>query len=251
MLKNIIKKFYIIQNIKKFKVIKELKININGGVDFMNRKEFCKYHWEYYLVLEKDFLQLERYVSFELGEDYLYDGIKYENCGNSKTFSNEFIKQYQTICSEVDVILKSICLELGDQLANDMKYGYTPVVLQKWANIIDQKVRFKDLELQPFSNWQKEPNYKSPDWWTPYNNVKHERLCNYHKANLKNVLNALAGLYILENYLIKFIGDRDNDKDVPNDISLIFEMMDFETRETVIGKDSYLITSKDIDELWK
>lgn len=34
MLKNIIKKFYIIQNIKKFKVIKELKININGGGRF-------------------------------------------------------------------------------------------------------------------------------------------------------------------------------------------------------------------------
>ena len=217
----------------------------------MNRKEFCKHHWEYYLVLEKDFLQSERYVSFELGEDYLYDGIEHDNCGNSKTFSNEFIKQYQAICSEVDVILKSICLELGNQSENYMKNGYTPIVLQNWVNINAQKVRFKDLELQPFSNWQQEPNYKSPDWWTPYNNVKHERLFNYHKANLKNVLNALAGLYILENYLVKFIGDRDNDSDVPNDISLIFGMIDFETRETVIGKDSYLITSKDIDELWK
>ena len=177
--------------------------------------------------------------------------IEHDNCGNSKTFSNEFIKQYQAICSEVDVILKSICLELGNQSANDMKNGYTPIVLQNWVNINAQKVRFKDLELQPFSNWQQEPNYKSPDWWTPYNNVKHERLFNYHKANLKNVLNALAGLYILENYLVKFIGDRDNDSDVPNDISLIFGMIDFETRETVIGKDSYLITSKDIDELWK
>lgn len=28
----------------------------------MNRKEFCKHHWEYYLVLEKDFLQSERYA---------------------------------------------------------------------------------------------------------------------------------------------------------------------------------------------
>lgn len=181
----------------------------------------------------------------------MYDGIEHDNCGNSKTFSNEFIKQYQAICSEIDVILKSICLELGNQSANDMKNGYTPIVLQNWVNINTQKVRFKDLELQPFSNWQKEPNYKSPDWLTPYNNVKHERLCNYHKANLKNVLNALAGLYILENYLVKFIGDRDNDSDVPNDISLIFGMIDFETRETVIGKDSYLITSKDIEELWK
>ncbi len=215
----------------------------------MNLKDFCKHHWEYYLVLEKDFLQLERYVSFELGEDYLYDGKKHRKCGNSKKFSNEFVKQYQAICSEVDVILKSICLELCNQSACDMKNGYTPLVLQNWPNIKNQKVRFKDLELQPFSNWQQEPDYKSPDWWTPYNKIKHERVNNYHKANLKNVLNALSGLYILENYLVKFIGDRDDDMDVPNDISLIFKMTDFETRETVIGKDSYLTTSKDIDEL--
>ena len=58
----------------------------------MNRKDFCKHHWEYYLVLEKDFLQAERYVSFELGENYLYDGIEHNDSGNSTTFSDEFIK---------------------------------------------------------------------------------------------------------------------------------------------------------------
>lgn len=216
----------------------------------MNRKEFCKYHWEYYLVLEKDFLQSERYVSFELGEDYLYDRVKHKYCGNSKTFSDEFVKQYQTICSEVDVILKSICKELGNSSANDMENGYTPTVLSVWGTIVTQKVGFKDVELQPFSNWKQAPDYKSPDWWTPYNNVKHKRVHNYKKANLKNVVNALAGLYILENYFVKFIGDRDGDMDVPNNVSSVFEMIDFVTREKVIGKNSYLVTTEDIDKMW-
>ncbi|MBP3555396.1 MAG: hypothetical protein J6K63_07100 [Clostridia bacterium] len=215
----------------------------------MNRKEFCKHHWEYYLVLEKDFLQSERYVSFELGEDYLYDGIEHTDCGNSTTFSDEFIKQYQAICSEIDVILKSICTELGNPSADDMQYGYTPTVLQTWTNIIAQKVKFKDVELQPFSNWKQAPDYRSPDWWRPYNKIKHKRVHNYRKANLKNVVNALAGLYVLENYFVKFIGDRDNDMDVPNDISAVFEMIDFETREEVFGRNRYAMTAQDVDAM--
>lgn len=81
------------------------------------------------MVLERDFLEIERYVSFELGDNYLYDGITHADLGNSMSFSSEFIKQYQGICSEVDVIMKSICKELGNLAANDMEHGYTPTIL--------------------------------------------------------------------------------------------------------------------------
>lgn len=77
--------------------------------------------------------------------------------------------------------------------------------------------------------------------------MKHERIYNYKKANLKNIVNALAGLYILERYFVKYIGDRDLDMDVPNDISCAFEMIDFNTREIVIGRNRYLAVGQDID----
>jgi len=80
--------------------------------------------------------------------------------------------------------------------------------------------------LQPFRNWSNRTTYKSPDWWGPYNEVKHDRINNLKKANLKNVVNALAGLYVLEMYLVKYIGNGDNDYDVPNDISRLFKMYD-------------------------
>lgn len=214
----------------------------------MNRDEFCKYHWEYYLVLENDFIGTERYVSFELGDNYLYDGRTNVESGNSMTFSNEFIKQYQAICSEVDVILKSICKELNNPSANNMKSGYTPTILNQWSAIPTQRVKFKDIELQPFANWKQEP-YQSPDWWAPYNDVKHERVDNYRSANLKNVVNALAGLYVLEKYFVKYIGDRDHDMDVPNNVSRIFEMISFDTRDTVVGKDFYLSSTQDIADM--
>ena len=39
----------------------------------MNREDFCRSHWSYYMVLERDFLDVERYVSFDLGENSTYD----------------------------------------------------------------------------------------------------------------------------------------------------------------------------------
>lgn len=215
----------------------------------MTRDDFCRLHWSYYLVLEKDFLDTERYISFDLGDNYLYDSQTIHNYGNSSTFSNEFVKQYQAICSEVDVILKTICKELGDITANSMP-AYTDLVLKKWGALSEQKVRMNTIELQPFKNWKSSPSYSAPDWWTPYNRVKHERLENFKEANLKNVMNALAGLYTLESYLVKYIGDRDKTKDVPNDISNLFELIDFHTNAKVIGHEVYAMTHQEIDKIF-
>lgn len=227
-----------------------IKYVIKKGQTYMTREEFCKVHWEYYLVLERDFLETERYISFDLGDNYLYTNNAPSDIANSLVFSVEYIKQYQAICSEVDVILKSICKELGDTSASDMKNGYTPDVLGDafWQRVVGQKVSMKDMELQPFVGWSNSP-YKSPEWWTPYNKVKHARLENLRMANLKNVLNALSGLYVLENYFVKYIGDRDGDMDVPDDISKVFEMNNWETRERVIGRNQYELTSQDIERI--
>ncbi len=214
----------------------------------MNRDDFCRLHWSYYLVLEKDFLDTERYISFDLGDNYLYDSHTIHDYGNSGAFSNEFVKQYQAICSEVDVVLKTICKELSGITENNMP-AYTDLVLKKWETLSEQKVRMNTIELQPFKNWKPSLSYSAPDWWTPYNRVKHERLENFRKANLKNVMNALAGLYTLESYLVKYIGDRDKTKDVPNDISNLFELIDFHTNVEVRGRQLYSITQQEIDEI--
>ena len=214
----------------------------------MNRDDFCRLHWSYYLVLEKDFLDTERYISFDFGDNYLYDSHTIHDYGNSGAFSNEFVKQYQAICSEVDVVLKTICKELSGITENNMP-AYTDLVLKKWKTLSEQKVRMNTIKLQPFKNWKPSLSYSAPDWWTPYNRVKHERLENFRKANLKNVMNALAGLYILESYLVKYIGDRDKTEDVPNDISNLFELIDFHTNVEVRGRQLYSITQQKIDEI--
>lgn len=203
------------------------------------------------MVLERDFLDVERYISFDLGENSTYDdkerteGI---DLANSEAFSTEFIKQYQAICSEIDVILKTICKEFGCEKPKDMR-DYTEEVLDRWKGITEQRVKMNSIELRPFQNWRKAPDYHAPDWWPLYNDVKHDRVSSYRKANLKNVVNALAGLYILEQYIVKYIGDRDHSEDVPDDISKLFEMVDFKTVHTVIGRRQYLITEQEIAEI--
>lgn len=224
----------------------------------MTRDEFCKCHWDYYMVLEKDFLETERYLTIDLGDNNLYDGNTPTDFGNSMAYSVEFIKQYQAVCSEVDVIMKSICTELGGPNAENIKQ-YAATIFSKpvWKDIINQKVKVKEIELQPFRNWYIDQNtnqYISPDWWTPYNKVKHERLTNLKKANLKNVINALAGLYVLGNYLVKHIADATGNLDtidVPNENSKLFEMVNWQTVWEVTGKDQYPIPTHQINRMFE
>lgn len=221
----------------------------------MIREEFIDTFWDYYLVLEQDFLSAERYVSFDLGDNYLYDGGTPTKLENSRCFSVEFAKQYQAICSEIDVVLKAICKELKAKIQNKNICAYTKAILSDsfWKSIVSQEVEFKNIKLQPFMKWSvKTINNNetvSLKWWTLYNEVKHNRAAKYQEANLKNVLNSLAGLYILENYLVKYIGDRDGSRDVPNDMSKIFTMVNWSTKHGILGKNLYATIADEIDSL--
>ena len=44
---------------------------------------------------------------------------------------------------------------------------------------------------------------QNPLWWGSYNNVKHHRHEHFKDANLKNVLNAVAGLLVTVFYFYK------------------------------------------------
>lgn len=202
----------------------------------------------------------EKYITFDLGNNYLYDNDKNNNkekeYENSLVYSNEYIKLLQIICSEIESILKSISKEIqGDKFNNKNQSNiriYTEIILNNWNTINSQKVKFKDIELQPFKNWTIPQNPQksiSLDFWISYNNIKHNRLKNYKEANLKNIINALAGLYVLELYFIRDIGNKTNDRYVPDDISKIFYLTNFQTKHTVFGKNNYDATEEEIKEI--
>ena len=183
----------------------------NGGN--MNTKItqllFIRSYWNYFIELEEQLISTKQFVDFDKS--------------NNKTFSIEYLKLLQTTCSEIDVVAK-IMAEYFDPAfklidnKNIQKWGF--VIQNHITNISTIAVRFNnDYELKPWGNWKYEKyqnagnrtQYRlssgcnTPCWWTAYNKVKHERTSaygngqtNYVRANLGNLIAAMAALYILE-----------------------------------------------------
>lgn len=61
--------------------------------------------------------------------------------------------------------------------------GYS-VLFHRWAT---------RHEFKPFSSWNT-CTYSPLDWYKDYNDVKHNRLDNFRKANLNNLMNAISAL---------------------------------------------------------
>lgn len=124
-----------------------------------------------------------------LGENLFCDSNENENIENSLVYSNEYVKQYQSICSEIDTVIKRICKEINKNDTVDSIPKYAELILANWPNIVSQKVEVNhNFELQPFKIWKikdETSDYKSPNWWTGYNDVKHHRLENYKKSKFK------------------------------------------------------------------
>lgn len=153
----------------------------------MTREEFMQNIWNYYLILEEDFLKVERFIEIE--ED------------NFNTYSKEFVKQFQAICSELDVMFKMFC---GYKLTegNKSMFDYSKYMKENYPEISNKKAVLiqNGIEIQPFQNWKHDSKEKTLEWWTSYNKVKHNRFEKEKLANLKNVLYSLAGLFLIEKF---------------------------------------------------
>ncbi len=188
----------------------------------MNKiNDFKKSFWSYYLELEQQFIETKRYVEFS-------------SC-NNKTYSIEYLKLYQAICSEIDVVGKEIASDVVpgfkvDKNTNIKKWGYN---FQKvFGSIKDSEVCFYELyDVKPFSNWEYEEETskkgnkylrivgkKNPIvWWHNYNTVKHQRIGlvsgekNFYLANQENVVLSLAALFLLEWTYMNYININDED----------------------------------------
>lgn len=148
----------------------------------MIKAEVSNIHWPYYLAFERDVENLARYIDFTES--------------NYCTHSIELARILLAASSEADVLLKEIC-RLIDSSRNTGNIDQSKELikdsgLQLW-NIGVESRRY-GLQLKPWSNWAGEQN---PEWWWAYNKVKHERSNYFHLANLKNALNSVAALLVL------------------------------------------------------
>jgi len=146
-------------------------------------------HWNYFLSTEADLIELSRFVEFH---------PKNYNC-----FSVEMARLLMAAAAEVDVVCKELCTTINPASRAGSINQYRDEIVPAFPMIPTFEVVIPryGLRLKPWTNWRRPNN--PPAWWTAYNKTKHHRHTEYHKACLKNVLNAVSGLFVICLYLNK------------------------------------------------
>lgn len=197
------------------------------STDIKKFQELEHSYWRYYIELEQEMLQTRRFVDF--GVD------------NYKSYSLEYLKLYQAVCSEIDSFLKLLAKELNSDFntkkADIQKCWFEVQMWYQTAGI--KTVSFcREYELEPWAGYvvsrSNSQNNRlvysgtAPEWWKSYTNIKHARAVlgpdgkpNFIKANLKNVSNAFAALYILEKNTMDELGDEKSKAEVA--LSMLFD----------------------------
>lgn len=215
-------------------------------------KYFITNYWNYYRELEDEFLQTKKYVDFSKD--------------NFHAYSVEFLKLFQAVCSEIDVIGKAMAFLINKNFCQDDRKNN---IYKWWYEIqdeffVDDKIQLSDytcnffdsLEIKPWSDFAVEKKFTSnnrlrhslksgasiPHWWADYNKVKHNRTSrinsetettNYRKANLGNLIHAFAALYTLEMAYMTSVGTK-SDLQAFTDISKMFAKFEFATSQEVM-----------------
>lgn len=104
------------------------------------------------------------------------------------------------------------------------------------VDVICKVRKIAEIELQPWMDWSiTDESYNSPQWWVSYNHVKHNRIINYSQGNLGNVMNLLAGLYIIEMFYCKVLCNDNEALTVPTPVSELFEIENWERKNIIVG----------------
>jgi len=146
-------------------------------------------HWNYILAIEDDLDRLSRFIEFDER--------------NFDCFSLELSRVLLLSCAEIDVVCKQICKKINQnsKAKNIKNYRDEIMGASSLSTTHELKVLLPrhGIELIPWSSWSETKGV--PIWWTAYNKIKHERNGEYHRANLRNALNAAGGLLIMVLYL--------------------------------------------------
>lgn len=182
----------------------------------MEREAFLQNNWNYYLVLENRFINAVNYVAL--------------NSDNYNTYSFEFVNLILLIGSELDVTMKYLSgISEGDRASIQ---NYADKILVEYPEILTREIKIQGMAdtCKPFEGWNVDHPADSLVGWNAYNSVKHGRVSNLKEAKLINVLNLLACLYVIENYVLKDVAEENDDIDIPDQDSKLFVLKDWKRK---------------------
>jgi len=147
--------------------------------------------WEMYQSLENDFLNYLDYVPLTQT--------------HYKVWSYPLVNLFNNIGSSIDSFFKNaiFCDSLNeypeiDQLRNKPQHNmgmYREIFETQYKISTTQIFELKNFSsIYPFKDWS---DNRTPDWWSKYTAIKHDRFRNKKRATLKATIDALAGLFTL------------------------------------------------------
>ena len=212
----------------------------------ITRHQFLRLHWGQYSVLEKGFQELLEYVDLR-------------PC-NMATCSNRIAMQLVTVCTVTESTIREMYGLPRSVKAHAMAEALlSDPLFSPDAEVVVVEALDPRYTVCPWESLGDAGGPAIPVWWDSYNAVKHHRFESFERANLESLLNAMAGLYYLEMLYAKRVGDywyeqygnqnSDDTMDVPNDVSRLFWLKNWETRRHVSGFDMYAMSDGDVDRI--
>lgn len=143
-------------------------------------------YWESLALLVEDLRSSFRYVSPDSKHLAVYSLKYYELILRACT-------EFESLCKEKVSELKLSSKKVHDFNIRDYYkledyFQHKPSVTEI-IFVLEKSIRF-----QPLSDWGKG---HSLSWYHDYNSVKHHRVSEFERANLKNALNSISALFIM------------------------------------------------------
>lgn len=138
-------------------------------------------HWKYFLSLESEVKYSLRYVEYTDSQELVY--------------SFEFSRLLLLTCAELDVLFKVLCNSINQSAQADSISKYFDTISTKYDVVSEEvSIPLYSKVNYPFSGWSQN---QSPDWWTACNKIKHHRHTDFQLGNLRNVIQSISGLFII------------------------------------------------------
>ncbi len=136
-----------------------------------------------------------------------------------KTYSIKIADLILRTVSEIENISKALCKKEGIKFKNKNGKIKKVVYIHEYLEQLNRKFRLSDKLISfnfenvvkgtfdmkhiPFKKVSKKIDSKEKevwDWYHAYNQIKHDRIKNFKEANIENLINGLAALFILNIY---------------------------------------------------
>lgn len=109
---------------------------------------------------------------------------------------------------EFENVGKLLCKSITSQTPRDI-VGISKNILSSYPQIGSSFVVFRRFNLEPFRKWKVVKNQKGNDvvegldWWKAHNDSKHNGYATFKVCTLRNCVDAISALIILNIYLIR------------------------------------------------